>query len=70
MVLNCILLVIFTGSHVVGSLLHLKRSEGVFAMTSSMTMTQIILHGKPGQGYYTEMLIGTPPQKVLPLALN
>ncbi|KAK2190788.1 hypothetical protein NP493_68g01008 [Ridgeia piscesae] len=33
-------------------------------MTSSMTMTQIILHGKPGQGYYTEMLIGTPPQKM------
>ena len=22
------------------------------------------LHGKPGQGYYVEMQLGTPPQKV------
>lgn len=64
MLVNYILLIIFTSSHVVGSLLHLKRAEDVLTMRSSKARQQIILHGKPGQGYYTEMLIGTPPQKV------
>ena len=31
---------------------------------NSMTTQQIVLHGKPGQGYYAKMLIGTPPQKL------
>ena len=67
MFINYILAVTFASSvtAAIGSMLHLKRSEYVLPRSSSITRQQLILHGKPGQGYYTQMLIGTPPQKVI-----
>ena len=53
----------------------LQRAEGLVREEVLISDTVIKgqennLHGKPGQGYFLAMEIGTPPQKVSPTILD